>query len=230
MADTRNSGRIKKYGVCLNEKCEKYKQIQEILHGDFECPECKKKLSPCAPPKKKGNTKLPLIIVGVIAAVAIVAGCIFAFSGDSNEEPEPVVADTIPAIDATEVVAEVMPDTVDVRDTIVQNNTVTTNENVTTKTVVNTTAPAQSKASSNSGSGTLNLGFANYSGATKNGKAHGQGRMTFTSSHVIDSRDTKGRVADAGDYVIGEWNEGKLIQGRWYGSDGNVKGSIIIGM
>ena len=38
MADTRNSGRIKKYGVCLNDKCEKYKQVQEVVHGEMICP------------------------------------------------------------------------------------------------------------------------------------------------------------------------------------------------
>ena len=54
--------------------------------------------------------------------------------------------------------------------------------------------------------------------------------MTYKSSRLIDSRDSKGRTAEPGDYVIGEWNNGKLVQGRWYGSDGNVKGSILIGM
>ena len=55
------------------------------------------------------------------------------------------------------------------------------------------------------------------------------GRMVFTSSHVIDSKDPKGRVAEAGDYVIGEWADGHLVQGIWYGSDNQVKGSVIIG-
>lgn len=226
---------MERKGICKNVGvCSKANKVQIITDddADFVCPECGEELQPykeVVAPKKKNSPKLPLIIVGVIGALAIISGCIFAFSGSSNDETQPVATDTIPAIDAAEVVTEVKPDTVVktdtvvVRDTIVQNNTITTSEKVSTKTVVNTTA---SKANS----GTLHMGYADYSGATKNGKAHGQGRMTFTSSHVIDSRDTKGRVADAGDYVIGEWNEGKLIQGRWYGSDGNVKGSIIIGM
>ena len=69
MADTRNSGRIKKYGVCLNDKCEKYKQVQEVVHGEMICPSCKKKLSPCAPPESKKNKK-PLIIGGAVVGVA----------------------------------------------------------------------------------------------------------------------------------------------------------------
>lgn len=233
MANTRNTVRIKKYGVCLNDKCEKYKQIQEVLHGDMECPECKKKLSPCAPPRKKGNKKLPVIIAGAVVGVAVIAGCFFAFSGDKKDDADAILTDTVPAIDTTKVAAEVKPDTlvktdtVVVRDTIVKNNTITTSEKVQTKTVVSATTPSKA---SRTGSATIHLGYANFFGAVKNGKPHGQGRMTFKSSHIIDSRDTKTRVADAGDYVIGEWNNGGLVQGRWYGSDGNVKGSILIGM
>jgi len=53
--------------------------------------------------------------------------------------------------------------------------------------------------------------------------------MDFKSSHVIDSKDPKGRVAEPGDYVIGEWSEGHLVQGVWYGADHKAKGSILIG-
>lgn len=236
MADTRSTGRIKKYGVCLNDKCEKYKQIQEVLHGDLECPECKKKLSPCAPPKKKSNKKLPLVIVGIIVAIAIIVGLFFAFFNGSNEEQQLVVTDTIPEIDTTSVATEVVEpdtvvlrDTIVVRDTIVQNNTVTTNEKVTTKTIVSSNSSSQPKAAGSS-NGTIRLSYGKYSGNSQAGKPHGQGRLTFTTSHLIDERDPKGRVAEPGDYVIGEWNSGNLVQGRWYGSDGNVKGSIIIGM
>lgn len=233
MAESRNTGRIKKYGVCLNDKCEKYKQIQEVLHGDLECPECKKKLSPCAPPKKKGNKKLPLIIGGVVAVIAIAAGCFFAFSGGGSEEQKPEVTDTIPAVDTTKVVTpEVKPDTivrtdtVVVRDTIVQNNTVTTNEKVTTKTVVTTSAPAQPKASS----GSLSLSYGKYTGATKGGYPHGQGRLTYNKTRQINRNDTKGRTANAGDYVIGEFFNGFVVYGKHYDADGNLLESLNFGV
>ena len=78
--------------------------------------------------------------------------------------------------------------------------------------------------------GTKNLGYATFKGSLKNGKPHDvNGRLIFKTSHIIDSRDPKGRVADPGDYVIGEFVDGHLIQGIWYGSDHQVKGSIIIG-
>ena len=76
------------------------------------------------------------------------------------------------------------------------------------------------------GGGSKNLGYATFKGAWPN-DVHG--RMIFKTSHVIDSKDPKGRVAEPGDYVIGEWSDGHLVQGVWYGSDNQVKGSIIIG-
>lgn len=75
-------------------------------------------------------------------------------------------------------------------------------------------------------SGSKSFGYATYRGSWPNDT---KGRMDFISSHVIDSRDPKGRVAEAGDYVIGEWSEGHLVQGVWYGADHQVKGRILIG-
>lgn len=70
------------------------------------------------------------------------------------------------------------------------------------------------------------FGYATYKGSWPNDV---KGRMDFKSSHVIDSKDPKGRVAEPGDYVIGEWSEGHLVQGVWYGADHKAKGSILIG-
>ena len=70
------------------------------------------------------------------------------------------------------------------------------------------------------------LGYATFKGRWPNDV---DGRMVFKSPHVIDSHDPKGRMAEAGDYVIGEWSDGHLVQGIWYGADNQVKGSIIIG-
>ena len=36
-------------------------------------------------------------------------------------------------------------------------------------------------------------------------------------------------MAEVGDYIIGEWDNGHLIQGKWYDAKGNAKGSIVIG-
>lgn len=75
-------------------------------------------------------------------------------------------------------------------------------------------------------SNSKNLGYAYFRGSWPNDV---NGRMEFKSTHVIDSKDPKNRMASPGDYVIGEWSDGHLVQGIWYGSDNQVKGSILIG-
>ena len=91
-------------------------------------------------------------------------------------------------------------------------------------------APAKySKRASTSvvkSSGTKSLGYAIYRGNWPNDV---NGRMEFRTSHVIDSKDPKGRVAQPGDYVVGEWSGGHLVQGVWYGANHRAKGSILIG-
>ena len=78
--------------------------------------------------------------------------------------------------------------------------------------------------------GTKNMGYATYKGVLVSGKPHGvNGRMVYKTSHLIDSRDPKARYAEPGDYVIGEYYDGHLVQGIWYDANNQVKGSIIIG-
>lgn len=77
---------------------------------------------------------------------------------------------------------------------------------------------------------TGSIDYGKWSGAWKNGKPHGTGTMRYTKEHLIDSRDPQKRTAVKGDYIIGEFANGKLVQGVWYDSSNNVKGSIIIGM
>lgn len=78
--------------------------------------------------------------------------------------------------------------------------------------------------------GTKNLGYGTFRGTFRNGKPHDvNGRLVFKTTHQIDSHDPKGRVAEPGDYVIGEFFDGHLVQGIWYDINNQVKGSIIIG-
>ena len=89
-----------------------------------------------------------------------------------------------------------------------------------------TTKPVTQAPAKSSAPGMKNLGYANFRGSWPNDV---NGRMEFKSTHVIDSKDPKNRMASPGDYVIGEWSDGHLVQGIWYGSDNQVKGSILIG-
>ena len=226
MTDTRNTGRIKKYGVCLNDKCEKYKVIQEIVHGDFECPECKKKLSPCAPPKQKSSKKPLYIGIAAIVVIGAIVGGILTFTGGSDEPQTALPTDSVVSDDSvrTDVEANAKADSV-----VQDKSTTSASEKTGTKTVAAPSAPAQPKASA-SGNGTLRLSYGTYTGATKGGYPHGQGRLTYSKSRQINRNDAKGRTANAGDYVIGEFFNGFVVYGKHYDSAGNLLGSLNFGV
>ncbi len=222
----RNTDRIRyRYGICLNDNCEKCKskEVQEIpARKEFVCIECGKPLRECPPPKKGGNTKLIGIIIGVIVLLAIIGG-IIAFSGGSEETPAPApvpeATENTDSIKAAQEAAEQQH----IKDSLDAVAAEAAKKQKAEKKAE--PAPVETKPAKPA-SGSKNLGYATFKGSWPNDV---NGRMVFTSSHVIDSKDPKGRVAEAGDYVIGEWADGHLVQGIWYGSDNQVKGSVIIG-
>ena len=214
-------------GMCRNEDCEMCDQIQEAEKSNFKCEKCGKDLIPFGNKvSERGggpNTKLIGIIVGVVVLLAII-GCIIAFSGGSDEKPAPApvpeVKENTDSIKAAQEAAEQQR----IKDSL---DAVAAAEAAKKQEAEKKTEPAPAaQKPAKPASGSKNLGYATFKGSWPNDV---NGRMVFTSSHVIDSKDPKGRVAEAGDYVIGEWADGHLVQGIWYGSDNQVKGSVIIG-
>ena len=211
-----------RYGICLNETCSKAKskEVQQIAaRKEFVCEECGKPLRECPPPKK-GN-KPPIVVVTVVLVVALIAA-FFIFSGGESKQPtEPQLATKDSDI------VKVEKDTIGISE--VKKDEPVVEPMKEEKSKIDKTAGKQAKPATSS-SNSKNLGYATFKGNLKNGQPNDvNGRLIFKTSHVIDSRDPKGRVAEAGDYVIGEFSEGHLVQGIWYGSDNTVKGSIIIG-
>lgn len=234
MATNRNSEHLRyRYGICLNDNCIKCKnkEVQQIsARKDFVCEECGKPLRECPPPKS-GPNKMIIAAIAAVIVIAVGVGCFLGFSGGDTPESTPVDSLNVQSdslSQSSDTVTVVRTDTIKQIDTVTIEKTVEKVE--TPKAIKTTTTTTKTSKASGSTKGSVDLGYAKFTGTVSGGKPNGQGTMRFTSSHVIDSRDPKGRVADAGDYVIGEWVSGKLVQGRWYGSDNNVKGSIIIGM
>jgi hypothetical protein len=238
MATTRNTDRLcYRYGICLNDNCEKCKskEVQEIpARKDFVCqnPDCGKPLRECPPPKKGGNKKLLLALIATVIVLGGIALLIFSGGGKSKGAVEPMVAvvdsDSIRAVRLAEENRRLQDSLQAVADSLarVADETLIAEEQAKEKVQA---APAP-KPTASAASGSKDLGYAVFKGTLKNGMPDDvNGRLVFKSSHLIDSRDPKSRVADAGDYVIGEFSEGHLVQGIWYGADNTVKGSIIIG-
>lgn len=217
-------------GICKNiDGCDLAagKVIQEVDSYDFKCSECGKDLYPLEDKKKKKKAGIPVVaIIAIVVALLAIIGGIIAFSGGDSEEPQSPGAVVDSATVKDSVVAEpvVAKDTVVVTDTVIQRDTVVQRDTVKVAVPVKVKQATPAKSS-----GTLRLSYGTYTGDSKNGQPHGMGRLAFNTSHQIDSRDPKARVAEAGDYVIGEFVEGHLVQGTWYGSDNVVKGSVLIG-
>ena len=211
-----------RYGICLNETCSKAKskEVQQIAaRKEFVCEECGKPLRECPPPKK-GN-KTPIVVVTVVLVVALIAAFFIFSGGESKQLTEPQLATKDSDI------VKVEKDTIGISE--VKKDEPVVEPMKEEKPKVEKTAEKPAKPATSS-SNSKNLGYATFKGNLKNGQPNDvNGRLIFKTSHVIDSRDPKGRVAEAGDYVIGEFSEGHLVQGMWYGSDNTVKGSIIIG-
>lgn len=68
-----------------------------------------------------------------------------------------------------------------------------------------------------------------FSGNLQNGIPSGFGTMTFKQPCRIDNHDEQERVAEIGDYIEGQWENGHLIMGHWYGKDKIEKEFIRIG-
>ena len=212
-------------GICRNEDCEMCDQIQEAEKSNFKCEKCGKDLIPFGNKTSESsggpNKKLIAILVGVIVLLAIIGG-IIAMSGSGEETPkqEPV---TVAPVDSDSIKAiQMAAENQRLKDSLAAVEAAKAEKK---EAPVKETQPAPAPKPAPK-AGSKNLGYATFKGTWPNDV---NGRMVFSSSHVIDSKDPKKRVAEAGDYVIGEWADGHLVQGIWYGADNQVKGSVIIG-
>ena len=164
------------------------------------------------------------VAIGIGVGVVAIAGGALAFLGkdsDASEEKEPVQVDYVPQEPELVQTPEVdsKAEQKDETKEVAKEETKEKDKEKTPQEPPQTRPQIETK----------DLGYAVWTGKMKNGKMHDtQGTLTFKSSHLIDTRDDKQRVANAGDKVIGTFENGHLVQGRWYKSDGNTE-SIILG-
>jgi ribosomal protein L37AE/L43A len=218
-----------KYGVCTNRdkdgkpcpKCES-KEVQKIRMGqDFVCEECKESMRQVPPPKQSA----PLgKIIGIVVAVVIILGgaasYFFIFKKNDSLEPaivtggpeiidEPALVINVDSVSGTEVSEP--PKSEPGEDKSIKANPKTDPVDVAvTKT-------------------TISVKGGSYTGQEKGGKPHGQGTLTYNSRTRISMRDMKERYAEAGQYVIGEFYEGELVQGKLFDTNNDPIESIIVG-
>jgi hypothetical protein len=188
------------------------------MRKDLLCSECGKELRECPPPKKKG--KSPIILVASIVVVAVVAGLFFILGGNEDAVEKnaivetPIVEEIVVAEDVTNTNQDIVVDTSCVEEV--------SKPTTSTKPVV--------EPQKTTGNGNLTLSYGRYSGAVKNGHPHGQGKLTYTKTRVINRYDMKAREAQPGNYVIGEFHNGFVVYGKLYDANGNLLSSLNFGV
>ena len=224
------------WGVCTNRdadgngtpcECCASKERQRVLAShEFVCRVCKEPLQKVQAPKSFAE-KYKGLLIGV-AAVAVIggAGAGIALSGGSKEE-KAVEADsvTVAKTDSTAKSGQTSQDTAPSTETPAKETetsgqgTATTSKPATSSKPITTpangsaTTSRSSSAASNdktstarNGYGRVNLGYGKYEGELRNGKPHGHGIITYTSSHrIVSSKDF---MASPGDTYEGEFRDG----------------------
>lgn len=77
---------------------------------------------------------------------------------------------------------------------------------------------------------TLDLPYGKYTGKTKNGKPHGEGRLVYIKEHIINSHDIKKRTAKPGESVQGQFVNGEITIGRHFDANGNLIQALNFGV
>ncbi|WP_147377181.1 hypothetical protein [Mangrovibacterium diazotrophicum] len=201
-------------GSCINfgncSKADLKETIELGVTEDFVCPECDSELTEMVGKSKGGKKKMPLIIGGVALVLVLAGGgLIYALSGDETDEFEDLAA-----LASTEQVQQV--------------------EETPPVAVAEESAPVpeaskQVAPSAPVNNSSLDLGFGTYKGELKDGKANGMGTMYYSERHLISKRDRQERYAEAGDYIVGEFYGGELVQGKLFDSENVQKQTLILG-
>ena len=230
-------------GVCHNyDGCDKAaeKVVQEADKSNFVCEECGKPLYPVKNGGKKpaGDGRRIGILIAIFGGAAlviggIVYGIIFGVQKSrANAEAERIELarlDSIAAAAAEQARLDSIAAVAAAAAEQARLDSIEAAKAEQARLDSIEAAEAEKARLNREGEKARRLDYGKWSGAWKNGQPNGNGTMTYTKEHLIDSRDPKKRVAQPGDYIIGEFSNGRLVQGRWFDASDNVKGSIIIG-
>ena len=227
-------------GVCHNyDGCDKAaeKIVQEAEKSNFVCEECGKPLYPIKKgPKPAGDGKRIATLIAIFGGAAlviggIVYGIVFGVQKSrENAEAERIEIARQDSIRAAEAAEQARLDSIKaLEEAAVAARLAEEAAAAAEQARLDSIKAAEEAAKAVKKVSKGSLDYGKWSGAWKNGQPNGTGTMTYTKEHLIDSRDPKKRVAQPGDYIIGEFSNGRLVQGKWFDASNNVKGSIIIG-
>jgi hypothetical protein len=242
--------------ICDSDACESYYEFYKIEYpedqlvlnniGDKCCPKCGEKLTlldDYLEEQKKWEIekkKKLFLKIGIAIALLAISFGIYNFVASPSisgniEISVPKTTDTIAQKEATSkdtvVVEKTLPkDTVVIEKTIIKQ---TVNETVNTAVPHKETSKKTVAVSNHiTPKGTQSKTFAGgskYVGNMVKGQMHGLGTYTYGQRELISTRDSKNRYAEAGDYIIGQFECGNVVSGKLYDRDNNLKEVVIIG-
>lgn len=228
MARQARPGRNVRYGKCVTEGCENYRQTVAITHGDFKCPKCEKELMECPPPVQK-KAPVKMIAIGAVAVIALAGGGFALFGGKSDKkatkprteqvettqpneaeetskaaEAQKAAEEAEKAEEAQKAAAEAMK-----AEEAQKAAEEAKKKGETSASATPTAAPR------NASYGTVKLSYGTYTGDLKNGQPHGHGKLTYTKSHKIVA--SQSYVASPGDTYEGDFRNGVVsgAPGYW---------------
>lgn len=170
-------------------------------------------------------------IIG-LAAVIVIAAITTLFWPDAPKTSDPVSKPTTDTL-ATEVTDSIPQNTTDNKEESAE----ATNDSKEKPVEKPVTPPARTTSEADNFSptpsraepvitkGSKAYSYGHYRGELKNNLPHGSGTLTFTSSHDIEG---SGHVANAGDRLEGDFNNGHFNVGKLIRADG-TKETIMIG-
>ena len=216
----RRERQLVRYGLCLNDECEKCKtkEIQQVsARKDFVCEQCGKPLREVQRPHSWWNENGKKIIVLVVAVV--ISAVVWFFVADDSSTSVPM------SVTESAVVSQVSDST----DVNVSVDTVALAEQVPLqpKNVTESTQDASSASLQlNAGNG-VKLKCGKYEGPMSGGKPDGiGGTIMVTSAYTIDLKNGNGGkvTLEAGDRISNtKFKNGVLQQGQLIRSNGERK-------
>lgn len=212
------------YGICTNKdkdgegnacpKCAS-KEVQQVRQGrDFVCSECGEPLMKTRAPKTFWE-KYKIAVIGGAAVLLIVGGIVLWSKGGGESVPQDQGTDST----GVDTVVKTDSDSVKTGTDSLKIDTVKKEDPKQVEPEKTEPAKKPEPRTPKLPSNTLDLGYATYTGDIRNGRPHGNGTITYRRAHRIV--ETKDDVASRGDYVVGQFRDGKLLMGTWYQADGN---------
>jgi hypothetical protein len=227
---------MKRRGKCINfGNCPvaDRKQIVELdITEDFLCPDCGNNLVEDVKPP---SPVWPKILIVVILLAGIGFGAYWYFTQIKPQEKPQEISQTQKGRDRNTNVKDT-PDIAPINPVATNpepTSPVSTNPAPTTPASSNPTPPntgTKNQGQENQAtSGTVSVEGGTYTGEVKNKQPHGMGTIRYNARTLIDSRDPKKRYAESGQYITGEFYNGRLVQGKLYDNGNNQLESIILG-